>query len=542
MNATSHHRVVEYMLEKMPYVFMPYENRLARLEAKIIFDSRPVSKAGRLAFAKRDKVILANILDRLTYFSSVTMRTDGVEETHATRQALIEKLDALTKRRMNGVYPISGISDSAVKYKWQARRYFSHGIHEYKGKYHPQIVKFTFNLLKLKPGNAIIDPFCGCGTTLVEAFVNDYDFLGVDVNPLAIWIARTKIEALHSDINKIESEYASLVARTEQLQKSCCIPDASSLLPKENLEYLKQWFNKGTLSTLLTLSAQISESDDPCAKNLFNVTLSDILRIVSLQEPGQLRIRRRRSCDPDPPVLQIFFARLRRSMDSIKNFYELNVHRKLGSSDEKQILSGDVRHISRLLGGVDFDAAIFSPPYATALPYIDTDRLSLVYFNMASPSSLRTLTRSMIGDREITTSERQRIDDVLSNSFEEIDLPYPIKRLVRTIYTKNYRAKVGFRRKNTAALLYKYFGDMKDALCNIYSVLKPSGACAFIVGNNTTIAGNTKIIIPTARFLAMISRNIGFKDHRTLTLNTYPRTEIHSKNSVREESLIVLSK
>jgi len=525
--------MVEYTLEKMPYVFMPYESRLARLEAEKVLGSQPsMVKSRRLVFRKHKYV--PHIVDRLTYFRSVTIRTNTFQHTHLTRQALIESLDTLAKRRKKDVC----LDSETVPCKWQARRYFSHGIHEYIGKYHPQIVKFIFNLLDLGSGNAVIDPFCGCGTTLVEAYVNGYRFLGVDANPLAVWIARTKIEALCSDIGILESEYASLVARARQLGKSDIIPDAN-FISEKNLRYLRSWFTESTLSKLLTLSNEISKVEHECARDLFNVSLSNILREVSLQEPGQLRIRRRK-CPPDLDVFELFFSNLRRSLDSIKVFYELNLQGRVRSDAERDIIAGDSRHLVDLTTRRDFDAAVFSPPYATALPYIDTDRLSLIYFGLTHPSSLRTMGRSMIGDREIAGSERQRIDNIIEDGL--VCIPDQAKRIIRMIYAKNKKANVGFRRKNTAALLHKYLIDMREALASIHEVLKPSGACAFVVGNNTTIAGGTKVIIPTAKLLALIGRDIGFNHVKTLTLNTFPRTNVHCKNSVQEEYLVVLSK
>jgi site-specific DNA-methyltransferase (cytosine-N4-specific) len=522
----------------MPYAFMPYESRLARLEAETLLNSRSVSKGDRLIILGRQYT--PEIVDRLTYFSSVAIRRNGLEENHVTRQALIERSDFLAKRETRVRDRLRG-SRPAVDCKWQARRYFSHGIHEYKGKFHPQIVKFIFNFLRLKPGNAVIDPFCGCGTTLVEAYVNDLNFLGVDINPLAVWIAKTKIEALQTGIRNLESDYRSLVGRAESLRKTRRVLYAPHSMPEENLRYLERWFTNSTLSKLFALSHEISRVEHDCSKNLFSIALSNILREVSLQEPRQLRTRRRKSaCGPGPDVFQLFFSTLKRSLDSIRVFYELNLH--TGRCSYGDVIEGDARSLPELVGRTKFDAAIFSPPYATALPYMDTDRLSLVYFNIVSPSSLRVIGRSMIGDREITRSERQEIEQVITTGLRESHLPYPIRRLIRAVYTKNIHANVGFRRKNVASLLHKYFFDMRETLRGVNSVLRPSGSCAFVVGNNTTIAGGTRVLVPTGHFLAMIGRDVGFKHVRTLTLNAYPRTDIHCKNSVREEYLAVLSK
>ena len=57
--------------------------------------------------------------------------------------------------------------------------YYTHGFHPYPAKFTPQLVNKYFNL-NCKNGYKIIDPFCGSGTTLVEAALNDMDSVVID--------------------------------------------------------------------------------------------------------------------------------------------------------------------------------------------------------------------------------------------------------------------------------------------------------------------------------------------------------------------------
>jgi hypothetical protein len=45
-------------------------------------------------------------------------------------------------------------------------------------------------------GTTVLDPFCGGGTTLVEAAFNGHTCIGVDLNPLAVAIARAKVQSV----------------------------------------------------------------------------------------------------------------------------------------------------------------------------------------------------------------------------------------------------------------------------------------------------------------------------------------------------------
>src|SRR5258708_2256766 len=47
--------------------------------------------------------------------------------------------------------------------------YATHGLFPYRGKFHPQMIKGIMNIIGLKPGDTVLDPMAGSGTTLIEA-------------------------------------------------------------------------------------------------------------------------------------------------------------------------------------------------------------------------------------------------------------------------------------------------------------------------------------------------------------------------------------
>jgi site-specific DNA-methyltransferase (cytosine-N4-specific) len=54
----------------------------------------------------------------------------------------------------------------------QRTRYSVNGLHEYKGKFNPQIVHSIINVLGVDyDSSRILDPFCGSGTTLLECYL-----------------------------------------------------------------------------------------------------------------------------------------------------------------------------------------------------------------------------------------------------------------------------------------------------------------------------------------------------------------------------------
>src|SRR6266487_2499371 len=47
-----------------------------------------------------------------------------------------------------------------------------------------------------KPGEVILDPFCGGGVTVVEGLLQNRRVIGFDVNPLAVFISRMEVQSV----------------------------------------------------------------------------------------------------------------------------------------------------------------------------------------------------------------------------------------------------------------------------------------------------------------------------------------------------------
>src|SRR5438045_302768 len=56
----------------------------------------------------------------------------------------------------------------------------------------PQIPRKLIELLRPEEGEAILDPFCGSGTALVEAQAAGFPAVGIDLNPIAALISQVK--------------------------------------------------------------------------------------------------------------------------------------------------------------------------------------------------------------------------------------------------------------------------------------------------------------------------------------------------------------
>ena len=67
-----------------------------------------------------------------------------------------------------------------------------HNIHPFPAKFIPEIPRKILALTPVQANTAVLDPFAGSGTTLLEAQRSGHDFAGVDLNPIAVLISRVK--------------------------------------------------------------------------------------------------------------------------------------------------------------------------------------------------------------------------------------------------------------------------------------------------------------------------------------------------------------
>ena len=517
------------------YKYFPYEKRLALREIKAQLGAQP-RLIGDFVHVEIDVEKLP-LVSRLTYFSKAITDSEQVIIPDQT------KWEASAKNK--------GYNNQTVKR--QSTRYSLHCLHEYKGRFNPQVVRAIGNIIQLDRDAFILDPFCGSGTVLLESAHIGWNAVGLDLNPLAVMISNAKVqlfrlgtEKFHQHtqtfLNKVESlinwvgscEGTFTAQQRLHLQKV----GASHQLPSR--EYLEKWFPQDVLLQFQAILHLIEQLPYTCIKPALRVCLSNIVREVSFQSPVDLRIRRRKDPSENYPALPLFRQEVNNIRKALRNLVNL---RKLASGDTHQIaFCQDSRFRDAFVGVTNnfglFDAVITSPPYANALPYIDTQRLSLVLLGLIDAKEIMAVDRTLIGSREITKRDRQSLELALQSN--EAKLPACVHDFLVGLLHQVSQTNNGFRKQNYPSLLYKYLSNMKRAFLTVQEFLNAGAMFALIVGTNRTRINGTDIVIPTPQFLTRIAESVGFVKERIEELDTYHRYNIHRANSINSESLIIL--
>jgi len=524
-----------YNIEFAKYKLRGYEQALALKEFERLFPDvkkRDVSKTGII-------LTVPNRLDedklkQLVFFSSIKCSNSCNGELYTyTNQAIRENYGV--QKACNG--ELRGVAGARSR---REIRYLSHALHEYKGRFYPQLAGALLNCGNVRHGNTVMDPFCGSGTTLVEPHLRGINAVGVDLNPVGVLISKAKIASLLMRPSETEAALKAFrLVKDENVGWKKIYANSHVL----DNEYLQRWFPKENLMKIFFLLKKISALQGNKSKTLCLAVLSNLLREFSYQASTDLRIRRRKD-EPPANVLASFRSTLTAYLNNLRNFQTHETTARGRNRCRTMIYRDDIRSLGKtVIKPGSIDAVVTSPPYATALPYIDTDRLSIVLLGYSDGCDLKHIEKSLIGAREITRRERDKLDKELEKNLTNPELQDEIVRLLHTIYTLNKESETsGFRRKNLAALLYKYFIDMDMAVRQIKRVLKKNGSAFIVVGGNRTTVNGQEIQIPTDDFIALIAESRGLSLTDKIPMTVQKSYMIHSKNSINTESVLCLRK
>jgi site-specific DNA-methyltransferase (cytosine-N4-specific) len=363
-----------------------------------------------------------------------------------------------------------------------------YGIHPYPAMFHFLLVRKFIRELS-NEGDLILDPFCGSGVSAVEAMLNSRNYVGYDINPLAVLIAKVRTTPIPT-----EKALKLLELILKQDLKGYEIPSFP------NIEY---WFDEDVIEELAKLRAVIFGIEEVSLQNLFKVAFSETVRLVSRVDRGEFKLVRAKKVKKQDVKL-IFEAIARR------NIVRLSVLSKLPLK-----ASVDIQQLNVLEGlplkDESVDLVITSPPYGdskTTVAYEQFSKLSVKWLGLDNGFENHQLGAKEKGYEQELPSEE------LSECLEKIKKADP-KR---------------------AREVYSFYADLYRAIENISRKIKPGKHAVVVVGNRT-VRG---VELPTDRICASFFRHFGFVHIATLV------REISNKRmpagTMKYEYIVILQK
>ncbi|MEM4736169.1 MAG: DNA methyltransferase [Candidatus Thorarchaeota archaeon] len=240
-------------------------------------------------------------------------------------------------------------------------QYLTHRFHPYPARFIPQI-PMNFIRLFTSPGDIVLDPFCGCGTTLVEALISNRRSIGNDFNPLAVLISRAKTTLVPQD--ELTSAYEILEHDLEH-SRNTNVDDLICRLPHRRLSRV---FTGAVTTRLAAIREALSTLRDEGylgAYDLARVALSSI--VWSIVEGG--------SGVFDSDIIHAFLSRFRMMMRVLAD-----MTRVVGIPPETRVIQGDARRLD--LDDESVDLVVTSPPYVNALDYYRVHMYNMFWLDM----------------------------------------------------------------------------------------------------------------------------------------------------------------
>lgn len=454
-------------------------------------------------------------------FRSLTFARQVVvgNESFESDQALLENSDGT--RRKNSTYA-------------------SHGIHRYKGKFYPQLGRCLLNLSS-EPGSLVVDPFSGSGTVALEATLLGLEFHGIELSPVGVAAGRAKVHVMQSRPGLLEKATTFL---SHELARPVRGVDWSQF-PEATHDELTSWFAPAVLARLARLLGAIRSipahiDDASSAVELAEVCVSDLIRDVSHQEPSDLRIRRRAIPLADAPVEDAFLSRWNIAVQKVRSAQGASrltlgsakiVH---GDSTDPKNWPEDARGNARPIAAV-----VTSPPYAAALPYLDTDRLSISAVFGHSKQARSELEDVLVGSREIKNKDVRMWRADLDGVFLRQLLPASTISFLQALQEAvDGDSSAGFRRQQTPAVLTRYFVAMSRVLALTADRLIKGGNAWFVLGDSKTTIAGTTWRIPTTQEIAAIAKHQGLEIEEQIPITVTRDNMRHSRNAITRNTLL----
>ncbi len=420
-------------------------------------------------------------------------------------------------------------------------KYVTHGIHAYKGKFYPQLAKGLINQLMLPHGANILDPFCGSGTTLLEGHLNGYATYGCDLHPLAAQIARAKTSILDVDPDVLTEVVSTVVDAIDAAPVH--LPATLDQFKPDCLDEICRWFALPVVHKMNWILKIIRSGSSGAVRDFLEIVFSSIIRDVSQQEPTDLRIRYRKTLLDDADVFGLFREQLALQFSRIEKFWKIRGYAP-NPFFRSHAVSGDNRltatYDSMGLTDGSIDLVLTSPPYAMALPYIDTDRLSLLTLFGLGGSERRPLEQALIGSRELTVTNKRQLEAGFAMGD---DLPTDCLKFVRNLHkTIEGSSDSGFRKQNMPALTHRFLKDMDAVFQQIYRLCKPGAEAMVVIGDSKMTIEGEDVRIPSTDLVESIAVARGFSPIERIDISVTTENLVHIKNAITENVVLRLRK
>ncbi|MBU1037239.1 transcriptional repressor LexA [Patescibacteria group bacterium] len=407
-----------------------------------------------------------------------------------------------------------------IDYSWDFRgektKSYTHGLHTYPAMFIPQVARRLLQNYS-KKGDVICDIFCGSGTALIESRLLGRNSYGIDLNPLAIFLAKAKTTAI--SLSKLQKEYFDLLDRIKKIKKS--------EIKKPEFPNIDFWFKESIIIELAKIKKAIKKIKNINIQNFFLVGFSETVRLASNTKNGEfklVRIKEELRERYNPNVLEIFKKKTENNIKAMSEF-EQGVDKKTWT----KIIFGDSSKDNGIKeNSIDF--ILTSPPYGdsrTTVAYGQFSRLSAQWIDIFEDQSKASkVDNELLGGRAVKELKHSLNSNYLNQTIDQVSK----------------------KDEKRAKEVLSFYIDLNKCLKQAHRILKKNKYFSLVIGNRLV----KQVRIPTDFIIAELGEEIGFVCEDIIVRNI-PGKRMPKKNSptnisgeleetMNKESIVILKK
>jgi hypothetical protein len=407
-----------------------------------------------------------------------------------------------------------------------------HDWYRFVLSYPPHLVRRYLTEFGLSQNDIVLDPFCGTGTTLVEAKLQNIPSIGIEANPFAHFASSVKIDWKIDSSELLEIAKEIRDTSNKEIEKigitdSPSLKNLSSKPSRQFTEKQEKLILKDSVSPLplhkcLTLLKEINNYKNTSYYKYFAIALANsaVFQFSNLRFGPEVGVGKLKQ---DAPVISAWFKQISKIVKDLEKAKTLNVN------GNAIAFLNDSRNLREQLNGYKISVVITSPPYPNEKDYTRTTRLESVLLGFINSSDelkkfKKTLLRS--NTRGVYKGDN---DDEYVKSFPEI------QRIAEEIENR----RIGLGKTSGFEKLYHkvtklYFGGMAKHLIELQTVLKPDAYLAYVVGDQ---ASYLRVMIRTGHLIGEIAQSLGYELVRIDLFRT--RFSTATKTDLNEEVVIL---
>ena len=315
-----------------------------------------------------------------------------------------------------------------------------HKIHPYMGKFIPQLVEIF--LRKFRP-KLVYDPFCGSGTTMVEANALGIDSIGTDISSFNVLLSKVKTDKY--DIGLLDSEVCDILRNLSMYKRRLSEREKVNGLFTTDNKYLNEWYGDQARKELLYFLRLIQNYK---YQDLFKVVLSRSARSARLvthydldfpkkpqREPYHCH-KHRRICTPVQEAYKFLNRYLVDTLRRIKGYDQIRTNASV------EVIHGDSRQVSLPKG---IDMVFTSPPYVGLIDYHDQHKYAYELLGLENNEQREIGPAKRGSSREARKEYGEGINQVLQHTRDAMTKDGIMAIVMNDKYNLYNPSKIGFR-------------------------------------------------------------------------------------------------